>query len=58
VKVGLTVLELPVTVPTFVMDKEVAPVTPQDKVEDCPEVIVLGEAEKEVMVGTEVNIHV
>jgi hypothetical protein len=35
------------------MDKEVAPVTPQDKVEDCPEVIVLGEAEKEVMVGAE-----
>ena len=53
VEVGLTVVEVPVTVPRpWLMDKEVAPVTCQDRVELCPEVMVAGVAVKEEITGT------
>ena len=46
-------VEVPVTAPRpWLMDKEVAPVTCQARVELCPEVMVAGVAVKEEMTGT------
>ena len=54
VTVGDTLLEMPVTVPTFwLMDKDVALETLQDKVEELPLTILEGEAEKDEITGAE-----
>jgi hypothetical protein len=51
VLVGATVVEVPVTVPTPLIDSVVASVTDQLKVVEAPTVIVVGEALNDVMVG-------
>ena len=48
----MTDLEVPVTVPIpWLIERDVAPETDQDRVEDWPEVIDEGEALKEEIVG-------
>jgi len=49
--VGETETELPVTVPMPLIEIDVAPVTFQERVEDCPELIEDGLAVKELMTG-------
>jgi hypothetical protein len=51
VAVGLTEIELPVTVPIPEIDRVVAWLVVQLRVVELPLVIVAGEAEKELMVG-------
>lgn len=51
VLVGATVVEVPVTLPTPLIDKLVASVTDQLKVDEAPTEIVVGEAVNDAMVG-------
>ena len=51
VLVGATAVEVPVTVPTPLIDKLVASVTDQLKVVEAPTEIVVGEAVNDAMVG-------
>lgn len=54
---GVTVFKVPSTALPFKL-KEVAPDTDQDRVDDCPALIVLGEAVKLLMTGTGVGVGV
>ena len=49
--VGEMFLDVPVTVPIPEIEREVALETDQERVDDWPDWIVEGEAEKEEMVG-------